>query len=59
VEKVRALGVTDELLDQGLDELAAVVEGCAPVAGDRSRSRPTCASRAGSTTTPAPSSRSS
>jgi histidyl-tRNA synthetase len=28
VERVRALGVEDELLDQGLDELAAVVEGC-------------------------------
>ena len=35
VEQVRALGVTDELLDQGLDELAAVVEGCRAVAGDR------------------------
>ena len=35
VEKVRALGVTDELLDQGLEELAAVVEGCRAVAGDR------------------------
>jgi len=35
VDAVRALGVSDELLDQGLDELAAVVEGCAAVAGDR------------------------
>jgi len=35
VDAVRALGVSDELLDQGLDELAAVVEGCAGVAGDR------------------------
>ena len=35
VEQVRALGVTDELLDQGLEELAAVVEGCRAVAGDR------------------------
>ena len=35
VEQVRALGVTDELLDEGLDELAAVVEGCRAVAGDR------------------------
>ena len=35
VEQVRALGVSDELLDQGLDELAAVVEGCRAVAGDR------------------------
>ncbi len=29
VEQVRALGVEDELLEQGLTELAAVVEGCA------------------------------
>lgn len=29
VERVRALGITDELLDEGLDELAAVVTGCA------------------------------
>ncbi len=29
VEQVRALGVTDDLLDEGLAELAAVVEGCA------------------------------
>ncbi len=28
VEKVRALGVADELLEEGLTELAAVVEGC-------------------------------
>jgi histidyl-tRNA synthetase len=35
VEQVRALGVTDELLDEGLAELAAVVEGCAAVAGER------------------------
>ncbi len=28
VERVRALGVSDELLDEGLAELAAVVEGC-------------------------------
>jgi len=28
VDRVRALGVTDELLDEGLAELAAVVEGC-------------------------------
>jgi histidyl-tRNA synthetase len=34
VERVRALGVEDELLDQGLEELAAVVEGCqAPDSG--------------------------
>jgi histidyl-tRNA synthetase len=35
VERVRALGVEDELLDTGLAELAAVVEGCAATAGDR------------------------
>ena len=35
VEQVRALGVTDELLEEGLAELAAVVEGCRAVAGDR------------------------
>ncbi len=35
VERVRALGVSDELLDEGLEELAAVVEGCAAVAGER------------------------
>jgi histidyl-tRNA synthetase len=29
VDRVRALGVQDELLDEGLAELAAVVEGCA------------------------------
>ena len=28
VDRVRALGVTDELLDEGLVELAAVVDGC-------------------------------
>ena len=31
VEKVRGLGVTHELLDTGLDELAAVVSGCSSV----------------------------
>ncbi|GAA0983386.1 histidine--tRNA ligase [Nocardioides aquaticus] len=35
VERVRALGVTDELLETGLAELAAVVEGCADVVSDR------------------------
>ncbi|HET7682810.1 MAG TPA: histidine--tRNA ligase [Marmoricola sp.] len=35
VERVRALGVSNDLLEQGLDELAAVVEGCASVTGDR------------------------
>lgn len=34
VDQVRELGVSDDLLDTGLDELAAVVEGCARVAGD-------------------------
>jgi histidyl-tRNA synthetase len=37
VEQVRALGVESELLDQGLAELAAVVDGCASVTGDRVR----------------------
>jgi histidyl-tRNA synthetase len=35
VERVRALGVSDELLDRGLAELSAVVEGCADVVDDR------------------------
>jgi histidyl-tRNA synthetase len=35
VERVRALGVEDELLDTGLAELASVVEGCAATAGER------------------------
>ncbi|MEP7091618.1 MAG: histidine--tRNA ligase [Nocardioidaceae bacterium] len=35
VERVRALGVQHDLLDEGLAELAAVVEGCASVTGDR------------------------
>jgi histidyl-tRNA synthetase len=35
VERVRALGVEDELLDVGLSELAAVLEGCTATAGDR------------------------
>ncbi len=35
VAQVRALGVSDELLEQGLEELAAVVDGCRAVAGDR------------------------
>ncbi len=34
VERVRALGVEDDLLETGLAELAAVVEGCADVVGD-------------------------
>jgi len=35
VELVRDLGVSDELLDTGLEELAAVMEGCASVNTDR------------------------
>jgi histidyl-tRNA synthetase len=34
VERVRALGVDDELLETGLAELAAVVDGCATAASD-------------------------
>src|SRR3954447_5333877 len=37
VEQVRALGVADDLLETGLSELAAVVEGCASVNGERFR----------------------
>jgi len=33
VERVRALGVESDLLEQGLTELVAVVEGCASTAG--------------------------
>lgn len=33
VERVRALGVEDELLDTGLAELAAVLDGCAAITG--------------------------
>jgi histidyl-tRNA synthetase len=35
VERVRALGVEDELLETGLAELAAVVEGCGSVTSNR------------------------
>ena len=35
VQQVKALGVSDDLLDTGLAELTAVVEGCASVNGDR------------------------
>ncbi len=35
VEQVRALGVQHELLDVGLAELAAVIEGCASLVTDR------------------------
>jgi histidyl-tRNA synthetase len=37
VEQVQALGVTDELLDEGLAELAAVIEGCADAVNDHVR----------------------
>jgi histidyl-tRNA synthetase len=35
VDRVRALGVEDDLLETGLAELAAVVEGCADAGGER------------------------
>ncbi|HET7349618.1 MAG TPA: histidine--tRNA ligase [Marmoricola sp.] len=35
VEQVRALGVHHELLDEGLTELAAVMDGCAALVNDR------------------------
>ncbi len=35
VNEVRALGVTDDLLDEGLAELVAVLEGCAPLTSER------------------------
>jgi histidyl-tRNA synthetase len=35
VDQVRGLGVADDLLDEGLAELAAVVEGCADALSDR------------------------
>ena len=35
VEQVRALGVRHELLEEGLAELAAVIEGCSPLVNDR------------------------
>ncbi|MGH8961187.1 MAG: histidine--tRNA ligase [Jatrophihabitantaceae bacterium] len=35
VDRVRALGVRHELLDVGLDELAAVIDGCASISGVR------------------------
>lgn len=37
VDRVRDLGVSGELLEQGLGELAAVVEGCAGISGERVR----------------------
>src|SRR3954447_17023781 len=35
VERVQALGVSDELLNRGLAELASVLDGCADVVGER------------------------
>ncbi len=35
VDRVKALGVTDDLLDRGLAELSSVLEGCADVVDDR------------------------
>jgi histidyl-tRNA synthetase len=35
VDQVRGLGVQHELLDQGLDQLAAAVDGCQPFVGER------------------------
>jgi histidyl-tRNA synthetase len=35
VDQVRGLGVEHELLDTGLSELAAVIEGCASITGER------------------------
>ena len=37
VETVRGLGVEDDLLEQGLTELAAVIDGCAGVVNDHVR----------------------
>ncbi|UDY22173.1 histidine--tRNA ligase [Nocardioides sp. Kera G14] len=37
VDQVRALGVSDPLLDEGLAELAAVIEGCAGIVNERVR----------------------
>ncbi|MFJ9315683.1 histidine--tRNA ligase [Pimelobacter simplex] len=37
VEQVRALGVSSELLDEGLDELATLVRACAPLVTERTR----------------------
>jgi len=34
-ERVHALGVSDPLLEQGIEELSSVVEGCASVNGER------------------------
>jgi histidyl-tRNA synthetase len=37
VARVRELGVSDPLLEEGLSELAAVIEGCAELSGERFR----------------------
>ena len=37
VDTVRGLGVEDDLLDEGLEELAALVRGCADLVSDRVR----------------------
>jgi histidyl-tRNA synthetase len=37
VARVRDLGVTHEMLEEGLDELAAVIDGCAWITGERVR----------------------
>lgn len=37
VDRVRALGVSDPLLDEGLEELAGLVRGCAGLVSDRVR----------------------
>ncbi|MDT0201465.1 histidine--tRNA ligase [Nocardioides sp. AE5] len=39
VAQVRALGVTNELLDEGLDELAKLLRACAPLVTDQVRIR--------------------
>ncbi|MDQ6851736.1 MAG: histidine--tRNA ligase [Actinomycetota bacterium] len=35
VAEVRTLGVAHQLLDEGLDELAAVIDGCTDISGER------------------------
>ena len=46
VERVRALGVEDELLDEGLAELAAVIDGCASAVNEQRERRGQPAHRA-------------
>ncbi len=57
VDQVRGLGVEHDLLDTGLAELAAVIDGCRGISNSGSRSRLTCASPVVSTTTRARSSK--